>query len=106
MIVAATYRPAPPIPATFAAEMDLVVGPAGYCWRSGPGAASPLRHRSGFAYDKLASRNETLAIAHPAYHAWPGADRLCPGRWWVHVILFELADEPWWFVGKDLGDGC
>ena len=24
----------------------------------------------------------------------------------VHAILFELAGEPWWFVGKDLGDGC
>ena len=26
------------------------------------------------------------------------ADRLRPGR---HAILFELAGEPWWFVGKD-----
>ena len=33
------------------------------------------------------------------------ADRLRPGRR-VHAILFELAGEPWWFVGKDLGDGC
>jgi hypothetical protein len=23
----------------------------------------------------------------------------------VHANLFELAGEPWWFVGKDLGDG-
>ena len=31
------------------------------------------------------------------------ADRLRPGR---HAILFELAGEPWWFVGRILGAGA